>query len=225
MDKIGAVGSAVSSYYGTQSSVKKNETAGKTNESGATVEISKDAIKAYEESKKAEENGAVVAKQAEEKPAKSYDIGKMSKEDRAALIDQLKADEEAQRSNLLNMVREIMGQQAGSKGIAGDDDSVWKFLASGKFTVDAKTKEEATQAISEDGFYGVKKTSQRMFDFAMALAGDDVEKMKKMQAAVTEGYEKAKDMWGKELPQICQDTLDATNKLFDEYYESKGVTA
>ena len=32
---------------------------------------------------------------------------------------------------------------------------------------------------SEDGYWGVKQTSSRIFDFAMALAGDDEEKMQR----------------------------------------------
>ena len=58
-------------------------------------------------------------------------------------------------------------------------------------------------------------------DFASALAGDDVEIMKKMQQAVKKGYDMAQATWGGALPEICQKTLEATNKLFDDYYASK----
>lgn len=47
----------------------------------------------------------------------------------------------------------------------------------------------------------------------MALAGDDVDKMKEMQAAVKKGYEQAEKTWGGKLPSICSETLDAVNKL------------
>ena len=60
-----------------------------------------------------------------------------------------------------------------------------------------------------------------MFDFASALAGDDVDKMKEMQAAMEKGYKMATKAWGRELPSISKDTLDAANKLFDDYYKSK----
>ena len=94
-------------------------------------------------------------------------------------------------------------------------------MASGDYTVDAETKAQAQADIAEDGYYGVKQTSERMFDFACALAGDDEESMKKMQAAIEKGYKQATKAWGKELPSICKDTLDATNKLFEDYYASK----
>lgn len=87
--------------------------------------------------------------------------------------------------------------------------------------MDAATKAQAQEDISENGYYGVKQTSERLFDFAMALAGDDVDKMKEMQAAVEKGFKLATKAWGKELPEICSDTLEATNKLFEDYYASK----
>ena len=62
-----------------------------------------------------------------------------------------------------------------------------------------------------------------MFDFASALAGDDVEKMKEMQEAMQKGFKQATKAWGEELPSICKDTIDAANKLFEDYYKSKSA--
>ena len=64
-----------------------------------------------------------------------------------------------------------------------------------------------------------------MFDFASALAGDDVNQMKAMQAAMEKGYKEATRAWGKDLPEISKKTFAAANKLFDEYYKSKGATS
>ena len=75
--------------------------------------------------------------------------------------------------------------------------------------------------ISEKGYWGVEQTSKRMFDFASALAGDDVEKMKEMQKAMEKGYKEATKAWGQKLPEISKKTLDAANKLFEDYYTSK----
>lgn len=173
---------------------------------------------------KIEENAAVYEKsdQTEEKKA-TYSINKMSEEDRASLVKQLKADQESRQQNLINIVHSMMSKQGTTFAFAnaGEDDSVWRFLASGKFTVDAATKAQAQEDISEDGYWGVKQTSQRLFDFASALAGDDKDMMQKMQKAIEKGYKQATKSWGKELPEICKDTLDATNKLFDDYYASK----
>ena len=142
----------------------------------------------------------------------------MSDADRAALVKQLKAEQANREQQLTSIVSKMMYGQAKTYGQATD---MWKFLASGNYTVDAVTKAQAQKDVSEDGYWGVKQTSQRLFDFASALAGDDVDKMKEMQGAVEKGMKQATKAWGKELPSICKDTFDATNKLFEEYYATK----
>lgn len=163
---------------------------------------------------KREEQAAVYEKSADTKKA-TYSVAKMSEKDRAALVSQLKSEQADRQQQLVSIVNDMMLKQAGAQ------DSVWKFLASGKFEVDAATKAQAKQDISEDGYYGVKQTSERLFDFAMALAGDDVDKMKEMQAAVEKGFKLATKAWGRDLPEISHQTLDATNKLFEEYYATR----
>ena len=174
--------------------------------------------------KKAEEvntenNGVVYEKSDATATNKAtYSINKMSEADRAALVKQLKAEQANREQQLTNLVHKMLYGQAKTYGQATD---MWKFLASGDYTVDAATKEQAQKDISEDGYWGVKQTSQRLFDFASALAGDDVDKMKEMQKAMEKGFKLATGAWGKELPGICQDTFDAANQLFDDYYASK----
>lgn len=150
------------------------------------------------------------------KDAKS--VSKMSDSERASLVKNLKDDLNNQMSRFTNMMVQNFQKQGINFSMANGDD-FWKMMASGNYTVDAKTKAEAQQAISEDGFWGVKQTSQRIFDFASALAGDDPELMKKYQTAVEKGFSQAEDAWGGSLPGICGDTHEAINKLFDEYYE------
>lgn len=175
--------------------------------------------------------GVVYEKTTEDTTSKkgTYNVNKMSAEDRKALVQQLKNEQVQREQQMVSLVQQMMTKQSATFRIAdwtnGSDggDAIWKFLASGEYTVDAATKEQAQKDIAEDGYYGVKQTSERLFDFASALAGDDADKMKKMQDAITKGYEQATKAWGKELPDICKETLEATNKLFDEYYASKAI--
>ena len=155
------------------------------------------------------------------KDAKS--VSKMSDSERASLVQSLKADLDNQMARFTNMMTQMF-QKQGITGMSANGDDMWRRIASGNFTVDAQTKAEAQQAISEDGYWGVKQTSQRIFDFAYALAGDDPEKMKEMQAAVEKGFEQATKSWGKALPSISQETHSAIGDLFDSYYEKAGVS-
>jgi len=145
---------------------------------------------------------------------------KTSKEERQAIIEQMKADAQAQQDSLMNMVREALGQQAGQFGIANDDDSIWKFLADGNYTVSEAAKAKAQEAISEDGYWGVEQTSTRIVDFAKALAGNDPAKADKLLAAFKKGYDEATKAWGKELPEISKKTYAAVEQKFAEWKNS-----
>ena len=167
---------------------------------------------------KTTEQAGVVYEKGSSVSSKNYSVNKMSEEDRAALVEQLKADQQSRQEQLVNIVQKMMTEQATAYGNAND---IWKFLASGDYTVDAETKLQAQKDIAEDGYYGVKQTSERLFAFASALAGDDVEKMQEMQKAMEKGFKLATKAWGKELPEISQQTLEAANQLFEEYYAAK----
>ena len=173
------------------------------------------------------ESGAVYEKSSQNLQKATYSVNKMSKEDREALVRKLQSALEQQQSQLVSLVNKTLAGQAGIFGKANgnDNNSIWRTLASGNFTVDAATKAQAQKDISEDGYFGVKQTSQRLFDFASALAGDDVEKMKKMQSAMEKGFKQAEKTWGGSLPAICRETMNAAGKMFEDYYKSKETEA
>ncbi len=183
-----------------------------------TTEVSAKSMQNDTKKQNVAEESATYQKSEENSSKGTYSINKMSKEERAELTNKLKEVQNEREAQLMNLVSDILGKQGKAFVTAND---MWKFLASGDFTVDAATKAQAQADIAEDGYYGVKQTSQRMFDFACALAGDDEEKMKSMQAAIQKGYDMAKATWGGELPDICQKTMEATNKMFDDYFASK----
>ena len=145
----------------------------------------------------------------------TYSINKMSAEDRAALVQQLKQDQVDRQNQMVDLVRKMFSDQAGVSKLSE------LFTPENLKNVTQADIDKAKEDISEDGYWGIKQTSQRLFDFASALAGDDPDKMKEMQDAMEKGFKEAMGAWGDELPDISKDTLAATNKMFDEYYASK----
>lgn len=200
------------------SSVTQNPGVAQTTATSAASKTSE--VKADKTVETVKEDVGAVYEKGQEQGKGAYSINKMSKEDRDALVTQLKADAEKRQSQLLDLVQKTITGQVGAYSKATGDD-IWSILSSGKFTVDSATKAQAQEDISEDGYWGVKQTSQRLFDFASALAGDDVDKMKSMQEAMEKGYQQATKTWGKELPEISQRTMEAANKLFEDYFAAK----
>lgn len=132
----------------------------------------------------------------------------------ASLVEQMKSSLEASQQKLFDMVNELLSKQGMSVTLG---QGSWKILSEGNFQVDKETKAAAQEAISEDGEWGVKQTSQRLVDFAKALTGGDTSMVETMRDAFIKGYEAAAKSWGGVLPDICQQTYDATMKLFDEW--------
>nr|MCR5748220.1 hypothetical protein [Lachnospiraceae bacterium] len=147
--------------------------------------------------------------------------------DHEAIVAKLKADAEKQTANLRSIVEKLMLGQSKASSIAengvigGDkpltDGDMWSFLASGDFTVDAATKAQAEADVAEDGYWGVEKTSDRILDFAKALAGNDPSKASELLDAFKEGYKQATATWGKELPDISAKTYEAVEQKFNDW--------
>ena len=137
------------------------------------------------------------------------------------LVAKLKADTQNRLTQRQNLVSEMFSKQGKAFSTA---DEMWKKLASGDFTVDAKTAQEAKDAISDDGYWGVNQTSQRIFDFAVSLSGGDSEKMDKMLEAFKKGFSQATKTWGRDLPDISSKTYDSVLQKFEDYKKQNSTT-
>ena len=129
------------------------------------------------------------------------------------LINKLKAETEARTAQLRSLVEKMISGQTNTYGKAND---IWQFLRSGNYTVDAATKLQAQADIAEDGYWGVKQTSDRIISFANALTGGDPDKIEDMREAFKKGYAQAEKKWGGSLPDISKQTYDEVMKKFDE---------
>ena len=148
------------------------------------------------------------------KPSKNNGV------DREAIIAQMKADTDARMAQMQDLVRKMM--QGQGNALAQTDD-VWKFLASGDYTVTEAAKLQAQEDISENGYWGVEQTSERILDFAKALAGNDVSKADELLEAFKKGYEEATGAWGKELPEISKQTYEAVEEKFAAWKEEAAI--
>ena len=134
------------------------------------------------------------------------------------LVNQLKADAEARTQQLRSLVEEMMTKQGSTFGVANyGEDSMWRFLAKGDFTVTEAAKLKAQEEISENGYWGVSQTSERILSFAKALTGGDPSKVEEMRAAIEKGFSQATKAWGQSLPSISNDTYDAVMAGFDKW--------
>ena len=135
----------------------------------------------------------------------------------------------------MSTVLNTSNAQAGINDLLGGNDlnSVKSMLSdidfaslgyNGKNPLTMNT-DELNQLISEEGFFGIDNTANRIADFVIKGAGNDVEKLKKGLEGIKQGLEQAEKIWGGELPQISQDTIEATiKKVSDRIDELGGKT-
>lgn len=162
----------------------------------------------------AEDTGVVYEPSSES--ASKTSTTKNSKVD-AETIAKLKADADARLSQLKGIVEQLISKQSKAYGTVSIWEQFKNGIMDGTIEVDEATAKQAQQDISEDGYWGVKQTSERILDFAKALAGNDPEKAEQMREAITKGYESAAKLWGGELPGISQQTYDAVMKGIDDW--------
>lgn len=162
-------------------------------------------------------------------------------------IAQMKAADDAYLANLRNLVSELLNQggksqmagganqwQGGMGGINPSKvDSYWDVLidnGNGTFSFNPELSTEAQgkliakaqEDIGENGYYGVKQTSQRILDFAKAITGGDPSKIDEMRKMAQKAFDDvAKIMGGwNNLPDVSKQTYEAVMKGFDEWAAS-----
>lgn len=211
---MSVTGISTNDVYTTASAVQEKTTAPEKTTTTTDTE------KAAAESTKKETNTSTTntENKTNSNSAAVYDKTKLSENDRKTIVAQLKAEQEKRQSQLVDLVKDMISKQSNTYGAA---NNVWGFLAKGNFTVDAETKAQAQKDISEDGYWGVKQTSERILSFATALAGDDPKNLEKMRDAFLKGYKQAEKTWGGELPDISKRTYDAVLDGFDKLMNPK----
>ena len=101
----------------------------------------------------------------------------------------------------------------------------WEAAMAGEtVTVDDDTQAEAKALIADDGYWGVNQTSERIFQFAVAGAGGDTQKLEQIKAAVQKGFDMAQEAFGGKLPDISSKTLDAVMGKLDDWAGKESET-
>ncbi|WP_096022794.1 hypothetical protein [Campylobacter lanienae] len=72
------------------------------------------------------------------------------------------------------------------------------------------TSQEASNLISDNGYFGINNTANRIADFVINGAGGDTQKLRSGLEGVKNGFAQAEAMWGQALPDISQQTMNKT---------------
>jgi hypothetical protein len=133
------------------------------------------------------------------------------------------------RSDLMNFSAQTLGitrsdmrTQSALSNFEGLDQDLNQELVYEGQPISDLTPGKAADLISKDGYFGVAKTSQRISDFVINLAGNDPDKLRVGREAVLQGFKEAETLWGGQLPDISYQTLDTTLAAIDERIQDMG---
>ena len=115
--------------------------------------------------------------------------------------------------NNTNAQKDILKFLAGKE--VSDDFNLANTGYTGK-PISELSPEEAAELVGEDGFFGIEETANRVANFAISIAGGDIDNLEKTREGVVQGFQDAEDMWGGELPAISYATQDRTLEIIDK---------
>ncbi len=136
-------------------------------------------------------------------------------------VDRMLEEAEKRSQNLRSLVEKMLLKQGETFTESTD---IYALLREGKVKADPETRAQAQKDIAEDGYWGVKQTSDRLVSFAKALSGSDPAKADALIDAVKKGFEEATKAWGGNLPEICGNTMDETIRKLEEWRDSVNGT-
>ena len=87
------------------------------------------------------------------------------------------------------------------------------------------SQDEAAGLVAEDGIFGIAKTSERLSQFVLNGAGDDIEMLRAGREGIIAGYNEAQKLWGSELPEISQKTLEKALEQIGAHIAALGFSA
>lgn len=90
-------------------------------------------------------------------------------------------------------------------------------IGEGEIDLNTLTQEDAQELVAEDGYFGVEKTAQRIFDLAVGIAGGDPSRIEAIKSGVEQGFQEALEAFGDWLPEISYQTYDAVMQKLDEW--------
>ncbi len=207
------------------SSISGSATTDYTSKTKSTTTSKADSSKKSDSAKNSEASGA--ASSASSNDAVVYEKSKETKKDSAntiynkdAVVKKLKMDQQSRADSLQSLVEKLLNKQKGTFDLASGKNLASQFRQAAS-VADADTIKKAQEDISEDGYWGVNKTSDRLVSMAIALSGGDTDKADEMMNAIQKGYDNATKAWGEDLPDICKQTLEATKQKMNDWKNGK----
>ena len=138
-------------------------------------------------------------------------------------IETLKAEREDARGNafarIISTLQSAVAEKSEANRVEVNAEAFRVFLDEIGYTgkpIASLSKEEAAELVSDEGFFGVTQTSERIARFVITGARSDEGLLRKGREGVLQGLKEAETLWGGKLPEIAYETVDKALEMIDK---------
>jgi len=157
-------------------------------------------------------------------PIKSLYTQKLSKDEVKEIKEQIIQSSNAFTFNHTNVQVGIFEQKDDFLSDYEEFQSFLKDIGYEGGSIANLSQEEATELVSEDGFFGISQTSERIANFVISGANGNENLIRAGREGMLEGFKQAKEMWGGELPEISQKTMQTATEMVDKAMNDLGFS-
>ncbi len=119
---------------------------------------------------------------------------------------------DAELGTTYTMLRDLFAATLKEQGIA-----TLVATDSSDINLESLTPQEATELISDEGYFSVDNTAKRIFDFAVGMAGNDSSRLDAIISGIKDGFAEAEKAWGGTLPDISYATQDSLKTMLEDW--------
>jgi hypothetical protein len=149
---------------------------------------------------------------------------KLSKQEAAEIRAEITENANAFALKSVNIQGSLVSKQVSIQEEYSDFQTFLRDIGYEGKPIAELSQEEAGALVSEDGFFGIEQTSERIANFVIAGSGGDEDRLKSGREGMLQGFKDAESMWGGTLPDISQKTMQAALELVDKEMNRLGFS-
>ena len=172
----------------------------------------------------ASENTKTQAAEAHSKNIKTDFTQKISKEEASEIRQQITENANAMMLQSTSVQIKFSSQDTDFAALQKDFQNFLDDVGYSGKPIAELSQEEAAELVSEDGIFGISQTSERIADFVINGAGGDEDMLRAGREGMIQGFKEAEALWGGELPEISQKTMQAAIEKVDKVMQDFGFS-
>lgn len=144
-----------------------------------------------------------------------------------AIKAERKESQQKQFTQIISQIQSTVVQKSKGDSVEVNAQAFKDFLQEIGYTgkpIASLSKEEATELVSEDGFFGIAQTSERIAKFVVTGAGSDEKLLREGREGVLQGFKEAEAIWGGKLPDIAYETIEKAVAMIDKALTDNGYS-